>query len=152
MINTLPSPKTTKKKKIVGRGIGSKKGGHTTGRGQKGQTSRAGYSLPYAAFEGGQNPITRRQPKYKGFTRNFITSKDVNVALALSEVADKFEAKSEVSMKTLIEKGLIKQQKTKFISVKVLFDKAIEKELKFVGLKVSKTAKDSIEKAGGSVE
>lgn len=58
-------------KKRVGRGRGSK-GGHTVGAGQKGQKSRSGYKKPRPGFEGGQMPLSRRLPKYRGFRRNYF--------------------------------------------------------------------------------
>ncbi|GAA5884891.1 hypothetical protein JCM3774_004479 [Rhodotorula dairenensis] len=64
--NLSPHPGSAQKRKRIGRGIGSGKGGRAT-RGQKGQKARAGNGKPKAHFEGGQTPLTMRYPK-RGFT------------------------------------------------------------------------------------
>lgn len=61
--------KNVSAKRPIGRGIGMKNGGHTVGRGQKGQRSRSGYTRPRPGFEGGQMPLSRRIPKLRGFKR-----------------------------------------------------------------------------------
>lgn len=85
MLNNLP--KTTANSKRRGRGYGSGKGGHTVGRGQKGQKSRSGYKKPRPGFEGGQMPLSRRLPKFKGFRRAYFQKKDASVAVNLIELA-----------------------------------------------------------------
>lgn len=154
MLHTLPSPKTTKAGKRLGRGMGSGKGGHTSGRGGKGATARTGYKAPRRNFEGGQNPIARRLPKFKGFTRAFIKSSEVNSPVKLSVLAAvAAEAKvTEVTLENLVQFGLLKLKAHKVVMPKVLFDKDIEVALNLKGIKTSKTAKAAIEKAGGSVE
>ncbi len=153
----LPSPKTTNKSKIVGRGIGSGKGGHTTGRGTKGQKSRSGYKKPRPDFEGGQNPISKRLPKLKGSqgahtrTRGFKTSKVRKVVVKLSTISEKFDKGSKINMESLFKAGLIKEYTHKSTKVKILFDKELDKSLEFSGLSVSKQATQAIEKAGGKV-
>ncbi len=158
MINNLPSPKTTRKSIQVGRGIGSKRGGHTTGRGTKGQKSRSGYRKPRPGFEGGQNPLSKRLPKLKNVsgsrtrTRLFKIRKTKNVAVQLSQLAEAFKKGEEVTFDKLVETGLVTPLTHKDVAVKVLFDKEIDKDLTLVNLAVSKTAKEAIEKAGGKVE
>lgn len=157
MISNLPSPKTTKKSVQVGRGIGSKRGGHTTGRGTKGQKSRSGYRKPRPGFEGGQNPLSKRLPKLKNVsgsrtrTRLFKIRKTRNVTVKLSEIAEKFDKGAEVNMNSLVEKGVISLLSHKKVIVKIVFDKEIDKPLKVEGIKASKTAIAAIEKAGGTV-
>src|SRR3990167_3196593 len=56
--------------KRIGRGIGSGVGGHTVGRGQKGQKSRTGYNIP-RGFEGGQVPLYKKLPQIGGFKNKF---------------------------------------------------------------------------------
>ena len=65
-LHELPKSKNYKSKaKIIGRGIGSGKGGHTVGRGMNGQSSRSGGNqTPRRDFEGGQNPLSKRLPKH----------------------------------------------------------------------------------------
>ncbi len=133
-----------------GRGYGSGKGGHTVGRGTKGQKSRSGYSRPRPGFEGGQMPLSRRLPKLRGFTRGFIKSTITKFQLQLSEVAEAVEGNT-VDAVTLLEAGLIRPVSKK-ITVKILFDKDIDKKLTVEGIQVSKTAKAAIEKAGGEVK
>ncbi len=157
MLNNLPSPKSTRPNKIVGRGTGSGKGAHTVGRGMNGQRSRSGYRKPGPAFEGGQNPISRRIPLLKGESkkarkRSFILSKVRNVPLKLSRIADTFKASDVVSIEKLIEVKMIKPLSHKSLNVKVVFDKDIDKKLSFEGISLSKTAKAAVEKAGGEVK
>lgn len=154
MIHTLPSPKTTKPSKRLGRGVGSGKGGHTSTRGGKGATARTGYKAPRRNFEGGQNPISRRLPKYKGFTRAFVKSSEKNSPVKLSLLAEVAkEAKlTEITLESLVQLGLLKLRANKVVMPKVLFDKEISVELNLKGVRTSKTAKSAIEKAGGSVE
>lgn len=155
MINLLPSPKTTRKSKQVGRGIGSGKGGHTTGKGTKGQTSRSGYRKPRPGFEGGQNPLSKRLPTLRGIStqdrsRKFLTSKIKNVPIQLSLLAEQFNENDEINHDTLIQKGFFKPLSHKKLNVKVLFDKEIEKKLNFNGVMASKKAIEAIQKVGGT--
>ena len=162
MINTLPSPKTIQSKKKIGRGIGSGVGGHTVGRGGKGQTARGGHKSPRPGFEGGQNPINRRLPKLKGtpskghgFTgRGTFMSRQKNAPVKLSLLADavKESKNPEVDIIKLVEYGLISPKFHKELVVKVLFDKEIDTKINLKGVAASKTAKQYIEKAGGTVE
>ncbi|MFW5702480.1 MAG: uL15 family ribosomal protein, partial [Candidatus Dojkabacteria bacterium] len=69
-----------------GRGYGSGKGGHTVGRGQKGQKSRSGYKKPRPGFEGGQMPLSRRIPKLKGFRRGLLQKKEDKQTISLVEL------------------------------------------------------------------
>lgn len=154
MIHSLPSPKTTKPGKRLGRGMGSGKGGHTAGRGGKGATARTGYKAPRRNFEGGQNPISRRLPKFKGFTRGFVKSSEVNAPVKLSVLARMAKEANitEVTLENLVQMGLLKLKAHKVVMPKVLFDTKIDVVLKLKGVKTSKTAKEAIESAGGSVE
>lgn len=162
MINTLPSPKTQQKAKKIGRGIGTGTGGHTSGRGGKGQTARGGHKSPRPGFEGGQNPINRRLPKLKGtaskghgFTgRGSFMAIQRNAPVQLSHLEEAvIESKNpEVDITKLVEYGLISPKFHKELTVKVLFDKEIKATINLKGVPVSKSAKVAIEKAGGTVE
>jgi large subunit ribosomal protein L15 len=159
MINTLPTPKSTKKSKQVGRGYGSGKGGHTTGRGMKGQKSRSGYKKPIPGFEGGQNPLSRRLPKLRGLGGRgknvnvfFFKSRRKVVEIKLSRLAQHFKDGDTVDLHNLIEKGLVKKFTHKITKVKVLFDKEIDKKLNLSGISASKAVEKAIKKAGGKVE
>jgi large subunit ribosomal protein L15 len=162
MLNNLPSPKTNKKSKRLGRGSSSGTGGHTVGRGLKGQTARNGHKSPRPGFEGGQNPIAKRLPKYrgapknqKGFTgRGHILARIDNSPVQLSQLAElvKENQLEEITVSSLIEFGLVSPRYNKDLVVKVLFDKEIDAKIVVKGVPVSKSAKAAIEKAGGSVE
>ena len=134
-----------KKKKRLGRGYGSGKGGHTVGRGTKGQKSRGSRKVPLG-FEGGQIPLYRRLPKIGGFSRKWGQKRPAIVHL---EDLNVFKAKSTITPKKLIEKGLIK--KVPQAGVKVLSKGKLEKELIFSGLSFSKSAREKIEKSGSKV-
>lgn len=138
-----PHPGATKERKRVGRGIGSGHG-KTCGRGHKGQKSRSGDRKMPPWFEGGQTPLHMRVPK-RGFTNpNRVEYTPVNVG-----VLDKlFEEGAEVTPETLAEKGLCSKKDL----VKILGDGEITKKLKVKAHAFSKTAKEKIEKAGGTCE
>ena len=162
MINTLPSPKSTRKAKQIGRGMGTGTGGHTVGRGLKGATARTGYKSPRRGFEGGQNPMSRRLPQLRGTPKkghSYTTNRSMiarreQASVKLSLLAERAtEMKvEEVTVATLVEMGLLNLKYNKKVLPKILFDKAIDAKLVVKGVKTSKTAQAAIEKAGGSVE
>ncbi|KKQ35919.1 MAG: 50S ribosomal protein L15 [candidate division WS6 bacterium GW2011_GWA2_37_6] len=150
MLNNLNSPKAKNKTVRRGRGYGSGRGGHTTGRGQKGQKSRSGYSRPRPGFEGGAMPLSRRIPKLRGFSREAKKLKKEVIVLNLNDL-EVLANKAKVDMKILIEKNLAKPKSGK-AEIKILSDGKLTKELHLEGLKVSKKAKQIIEKLKGSVK
>lgn len=150
MLNTLSSPKTKKRSVRKGRGIGSKSGGHTIGRGQKGQKSRSGYSRPRAFFEGGSNPLIKRVPKLKGFSRASFEHTIKKVVVNLRDLNNLTDGQ-EVTIDNLKEIGLIKIGSGK-IEAKVLANGTIDKKVKIIGIPVSLKAKEAIIAAGGTVE
>jgi large subunit ribosomal protein L15 len=138
-------------RKRVGRGPGSGKGRYS-GRGIKGQKSRAGSHKMRAGFEGGQMPIYMRIGKLRGNTSKdampvgpFRTS---TVPVNLRDL-DRFDDGAEVTPETLVEKKLIKNTKT---DVKVLGMGDISKKLTVRVHAISASAREKIEKAGGTVE
>ena len=131
-----------KKRKRVGRGIGSVVG-KTCGRGHKGQRSRAGYSV-HPTFEGGQMPLQRRLPK-RGFKNMFRK----NIAIVNIEDLARFEAGQVVDEKLLRETGLVKG---KIDGIKILGEGELKVSLTVKADKISKTAREKIEAAGGKVE
>ena len=142
-------PRTARKR--IGRGLGSGKGRYA-GRGIKGQKSRAGsHKLP-AGFEGGQMPIDMRLGKLRGSTSAdampigpFRTySQPVN----LRDLEERFEAGDEVTPETLKAKRLIRKVS---VDVKVLGVGELSKALAVSAHGFSKTAREKIEAAGGSV-
>ena len=137
-----PNPGARTNRKRIGRGHGSGNG-KTAGKGHKGQLARSGGgSAP--GFEGGQTPIYRRLPK-RGFT-NFTRKEYVPVNV---ELLNRFEDGTEVTPEILAAVGIAKQQLN---GVKILGEGKLEKKLVVKAHKFSKTAKEAIEQAGGSVE
>lgn len=144
--NLKPAKGATKSRKRIGRGQGSGYGGHSSTKGNKGQKARAGASIP-VWFEGGQMPLQRRVPKY-GFKNPFRTEYH---AVNVSKLADlvssgAIEASVEITPDVLREKGLIGKGEL----VKILGGGDIDIALKVSANAFSKTAKEKIEKAGGS--
>ncbi len=140
--NLSPTKGSTHKKKRVGRGPGSGLG-KTAGRGHKGQKSRSGYSKKIG-FEGGQMPLQRRLPK-RGFT-NIFKKKWIEISLAKLE--EGFGAGDEITPEILHEKGLIKKAKHDLV---ILGNGDISKALKISAHRFTKTAREKIENAGGSI-
>lgn len=141
----LSAPKgANKKKRIVGRGSSSGRG-TTAGKGNKGQQSRSG-GKTYVGFEGGQMPLYRRIAQ-RGFSNYPFKKEYVIVNVKLLE--EKFDDGDTVNKETLIAKGLLDSADK---LVKILADGDVKKKLTIDVDKVSATAKEKIEKAGGSVK
>lgn len=134
-----------KPKRRLGQGHGSNKG-KTAGRGTKGQKARTKIAL---SFEGGALPLIKRLPLLRGKGRNYSLTKDlygVNV-----EKLNVLPAKSVVDEKALLEYNIISKDNMKKSSgVKILGSGEVSKALT-VKLPVSKSAKEKIEAAGGSI-
>ncbi|MCR1898649.1 50S ribosomal protein L15 [Irregularibacter muris] len=137
-----PAQGSTKKNKRKGRGTATGLG-KTAGRGQDGQRSRSGGGVRIG-FEGGQMPLSRRLPK-RGFTNRFKKE----YAIVSLEELNRFEDGTEVTPALLIETGLIKKE---LDGVKVLANGELERKLTVKVHKVSKSAAEKIEAAGGKVE
>ncbi len=139
-----PAPGSTKQRKRLGRGHGSGLG-KTSGRGHNGQKSRAGGGKG-AGFEGGQTPLARRLPKLPGFRNiNRVEYAPVNV----ERLEACFENGDIVDSDALAAKGIIKKPT---MLVKVLGGGALTKSLTVRVDKVSASAAEKIEAAGGKVE
>ncbi|MBS1813011.1 MAG: 50S ribosomal protein L15 [Acidobacteria bacterium] len=141
-LNNIKAPEgATHKKKRVGRGPGSGLG-KTSGRGNKGQKSRSGYSR-MRGFEGGQMPLHRRLPK-RGFTNIFKKEwAEVNVA-----DLDRFDA--EITPEALVAAGLVRKSKQGAIAI--LGQGEIKKAVTIKAHRFTAGAKQKIEAAGGTVE
>lgn len=138
-----PAAGAHKEGKRVGRGHGSGKG-KTAGKGMGGQSARAG-SGPHRAFEGGQNEITRRMPFKRGvgfFNRYAVVYEVFNIGDLAESQAE------EITPEVLLEAGLIKNLKK---PVKVLGDGEITRPLNVTAHKVSASARQKIEAAGGTI-
>ncbi|EQA43946.1 ribosomal protein L15 [Leptospira broomii serovar Hurstbridge str. 5399] len=139
--NTIPVPAgSTRNKKRLGRGIGSKTG-KTGGRGSKGQYAR---NTVRRGFEGGQMPIHRRIPK-RGFTSIFHTT---FFPINLRDI-EKSGLTGNIDAKNMVESKILDKETTLF---KILGTGEIKKAVHIVADSVSKSAKEKIEKAGGSVK
>ena len=138
-LNTLANSGTKKNRKRVGRGIGSGLG-KTAGRGHKGQKSRSGGGVRLG-FEGGQMPLQQRLPKFGFSSRVNNSFKEVNVK--------NIDGLEIVSLESLKEKKIIPNRITK---VKIFGTHELQSKITVKGIKVTKGAKESIEKAGGTVE
>lgn len=132
-----------KKKRIVGRGSSSGRG-TTAGRGNKGQQSRSGGKV-YVGFEGGQMPLYRRIAK-RGFS-NYPFRKEYEI-FNLADIQDRYSDGETVNRESLVMKGLLKKTAS---LIKVLGDGEITKKLTVDVDKVSASAKEKIEKAGGTI-
>ena len=149
-LSSLKPAQERKARKRVGRGLGSGKGRYS-GRGIKGQKSRAGSHKMRAGFAGGQMPIYMRLGKQRGATSKdampigpFRTSTvPVNVG-----ALDVFEDGAEVTPETLVERGVIKNTKT---DVKLLGNGELKKKLTVRVHGISASARENVEGAGGSV-
>lgn len=139
-----------KDRKRVGRGLGSGKGRYS-GRGLKGQKSRAGSHMMRAGFEGGQMPIYMRMAKQRG-----ATSKDAmpigpfRTSVYAVNVRDleRFDSGAEVMPESLAAAGLIRNTRR---DVKILGEGALTKKLTVSAHLFSKGAKEKIEQAGGEI-
>lgn len=137
-----PAVGSRKRRKRVGRGIGSGMG-KTSTRGHDGQNARSGGGVRMG-FEGGQTPLFQRLPK-RGFTN--INRKEY--AIVNLETLNRFEDGTEVTPELLIETGIVSKEKS---GIKILAKGVIEKKLTVKANKFSSTAKEAIEAAGGKTE
>jgi len=150
-LSNLKPAQPRKDRKRIGRGLGSGKGRYS-GRGIKGQKSRAGSHKMPAGFEGGQTPLDMRLGKLRGNTSAdampigpFRTySQPVNVA----ELERRFDAGAEVTPESLKAAGLIRKVS---VDVKVLGQGELTTKLSVSAHGFSKSAVQKIEAAGGSV-
>lgn len=149
-LSNLKPAQPRKERKRVGRGLGSGKGRYS-GRGIKGQKSRAGSHAMPAGFEGGQMPIDMRLGKLRGNTSAdampigpFRTySQPVNL-----RDLDRFDAGTDVTPEVLKEAGLIGSVRK---DVKILGSGDLTKKLSISAHGFSRTAREKIEAAGGTV-
>ena len=141
--NLSPAPGSKTKSKRIGRGIGSGMG-KTSTKGHKGQWARSGGGVR-PGFEGGQMPLVRRLPK-RGFTNIY---KKLYTVVNLSEL-ECFEDGTVVDRELLTAVGIVK--KVENYGIKILGNGELTKKLTVKADKFSKSAVESIEKAGGKAE
>ena len=139
-----PDEGSRKKRKRVGRGIAAGQG-KTAGRGTKGQGARAGGGKgPY--FEGGQLPLVRRLPFKRGFTNIFrIEYQEVNV----DQLDKRFKSGADVTPEALAEVGLVQKADQPVV---ILGRGSVSGKFAVKAHRFSKSAREKIETAGGSVE
>ena len=137
-----PAKGSHKPRKRVGRGVGSGTG-KTAGRGTKGYNSRSGGGVR-PGYEGGQMPLQRRLPK-RGFTNIFRK----NIAVINIRDLSKFNEGSIVDGTALIDAGLVKGKRD---GIKLLGQGEVKHALHIKVNKISKSAREKIEAAGGKVE
>jgi large subunit ribosomal protein L15 len=143
MLNVLKKL-TDKPKKRIGRGYGTGKGGHTVGRGTKGQRARKSGEAP-AWYEGGQLPLIKRLPMQRGKAR-------FNVLVPTAEVTLAHLNKMTAEVITLDALKLEKVIHARFQRAKVIANGKIERKVIVRGLPATAGAVKAIEHAGGSVE
>ena len=142
---TYPLPKVVRQKKRRGRGWGSR--GAKSGRGQKGQKSRAGYTRK-AGFEGGQTPLYMRLPKGRGTKQRFPSQVEKPVAISVRTL-ERFEVGSIVGPGVLRSAGLLSRRGDTW---KLIGNDKLSKKLTVRAHKVSAGARSAVEAAGGKVE
>ena len=139
-----PAPGSKHRRKRIGRGPGSGRGGHTSTRGQKGQGSRSGSSTR-PGFEGGQSPLTRRLPK-RGFNNKRFATIYIPVNL---DSLNQFEDGARVDEAELRKVGLVNGRGN---GVKILARGKLEKKLTVCAASFSTSARAAIVEKGGTCE
>jgi large subunit ribosomal protein L15 len=142
-----PAPGSRKDRKRVGRGTGSGQG-KTSGRGHKGGNARSG-AKAHLGYEGGQMPLQRRLPRLKGMARGPHTTArpKVYAPVNVGELAEL--GRDEVGVEELKAAGVVRRKDN---LVKILGDGEIGRAVTVWAHAFSKTAKEKLEAAGGSVE
>ena len=141
-LNTLkPGAGSQKSRKRVGRGIGSGLG-KTCGRGHKGQKSRSGGSIR-RGFEGGQQPLQMRLPKFGFNSAKARTTAEVTLSEIVKVDGD------VVDMQTLEKANMVQGTMKR---AKVILSGSIDRPLTLKGIKATKGAREAIEAAGGTIE
>lgn len=142
-LDELKPAQKTKKKTVVGRGVGSGLG-KTSGRGHKGQKARSGGGVR-RGFEGGQTPLYRRLPK-RGFNNTRFQTKYATINLS---DLNRFNDGDTVTPELLKEMGIVKKQ---LAGIKVLANGKLEKKVNVKAHRFSSRAVTKIEELGGTAE
>jgi large subunit ribosomal protein L15 len=149
-LSNLKPAQPRRARKRVGRGLGSGKGRYS-GRGIKGQKARSGSHKMRAGFEGGQMPIYMRLGKQRGpYSKDAMPigpHRTSTVPVNLRDLDRVFDDGSEVTLESLLEKGLIKNTRT---DVKILGQGDLTKKLTVTAHSFSASARAKIEQAGGT--
>lgn len=145
MISQLPKV-SERKKKRVGRGYGSGKGGHTSGRGQKGQKSRRHIGVLFEGIKM-KKSLIKRLPLRRGKGRFKATDKPLIINLDLLDI---LPSGTKVNLETLIQAQIVDKKDAIAYGVKILGDGEVKKKFT-IELPISKSAAKKIEKKGGKV-
>lgn len=140
---------TTKAAKRVGRGIGSGVGGHTTGRGAKGDNVRGHGKLTFDGTKIKKSWL-KRLPFLRG--KHLLLPKDDVISVKLSQINDWFKSGDTVTRQSVFEKITHLSAKDITKSIKILSDGKLDKKMTFKGLKLSSKAADKIIASGGKIE
>lgn len=145
ILNNLPKI-TQRKRKRLGRGYGSGKGGHTVGRGTKGQKARGKIGLMFQGTKM-RKSLFRRLPMLRGKERFKAHAGPVVINLKYLNL---FKKDEKVNLSSLVKKGLLRKNEAKKYGVKILGDGELKVAL-IVELPASKAAQEKIKKAGGKI-
>ncbi len=149
-LSNLKPAQARKDRKRVGRGLGSGKGRYST-RGLKGQKARSGSNKMRAGFEGGQMPIYMRLGKLRGpYSKDAMPvgpHRTHTVAVNVRDL-ERFDAGTEITPESLAAAGLIRNTRS---DLKILGEGELTKNLSVSAHNFSKTAREKIEKAGGTI-
>ena len=139
---------TTRKQKRLGRGYGSGKGGHTVGRGQKGQKSRGGGGVNIL-FEGlkVKKSFIKRLPLMRGKGKFMAHPKPLIVKLSYLNL---LPAGTKVDIDSLVKYKIVKESDARLLGVKILGDGKLEKKVD-IALPISKSAAKAVIKVGGKI-
>jgi large subunit ribosomal protein L15 len=142
-----PTPGSTRSRKRLGRGTGSGHG-KTSGRGHKGAGARSG-AKAHMNYEGGQMPLQRRLPRLKGMARgrHTVARPKIYAPVNVGEIAEL--SGDEIGIEELKAAGVVRKKEE---LVKILGDGEIGRSVMVRAHAFSKSAKEKIEAAGGSVE
>ena len=150
-LSNLKPAQPRRARKRVGRGLGSGKG-RFSGRGVKGAKARSGSHKMRAGYEGGQNPVYMRLPKQRGPNKRksmpMGPHRTETVGVNLRDLERVFDDGADVTPDALVEKRVLKNTRT---DVKILGTGDLKKKLNVTAHAFSKTAREKIEAAGGSV-
>jgi large subunit ribosomal protein L15 len=149
-LSNLKPAQARKDRKRVGRGLGSGKGRYST-RGLKGQKARSGSNKMRAGFEGGQMPIYMRLGKLRGpYSKDAMPMGPHRTRTVAVNVRDleRFGAGAEITPESLVSAGLIRNTR---YDLKILGEGELTKKLSVSAHNFSKTAREKIEKAGGTI-
>ncbi len=143
--NLTPAKGSTHSSKRIGRGSGSGKGGTAT-KGHKGAKSRSGYSKKIG-FEGGQMPLQRRLPKFGFKNINRVEYLGVNID-TLQTLVDNGKVSDTIDMEVLMANGIAHKNDL----IKILGRGELKAKLNVFAHKFTASAKEAIEKVGGTVQ